>query len=372
MLEKSAMGIIFPNMHGEQISSLTGKRTMASVPVAGRYRMIDFALSAMTNAGVQKVGVVVRDNYQSLMDHIGNGREWDLSRKRDGVTIFPPYGGGGSAYHSRIEALHNILPYLEDSREELVIMTDCDVLCNVDYDELVEKHVASGADVTILYNREPMTDSLAASNVTLTMEADGRVTELLINDYRLGKRDFSMNLYVMSRELLAEIVKDAYSRNYTLFERDVLARGLKVMKVMGCEYTGYCSRISDMKSYFDANMALIDKENLKKLFLQERPVYTKVRDEAPVRYAIGCKVNNAILGDGCQLYGEVENCVLFRGVKIGKGAKVKNCILMQNTIVEENASMEYVICDKEVVIGESKTLSGSEKYPVFIEKRAEV
>lgn len=371
MLEKSTMGIIFPNMHDSLIPALTGHRTMASVPFAGRYRMIDFNLSAMANAGIETIGIIVKQNYQSLMDHLGNGREWDLSRKRGGLTIFPPYGGGGGKiYHGRIEALYNIKDYLTYQKEELVVLADCDIACNLDFDDIIEQHVNNKADVTVVYKKEPMNEGIAKSNTTVTLDGC-RITEMLINDYRSGMRNISLDVFVINRQLLIEIVKDAYMRGYTMFESDVLARSLKAMNVCGYEYTGYSSRIYDMKSFYDANMSLLNHENMKALF-GTAPVYTKIRDEAPVRYALDCKVVNSMVADGCIIDGEVENCVLFRGVKVGKGAKIKNCVVMQGTIVDADATMEYVITDKNVEISSGQTLNGTANYPVFISKGGKV
>ena len=143
---------------------------------------------------------------------------------------------------------------------------------------------------------------------------------------------------------------------------------MKILNVRGYEYTGYRSRIYDMRSYFAENMRLLKHENMEALFPEERPVYTKVHDEPPVRYAMDCKVDNCMVADGCVIEGEVENCVQFRGVKISKGAKVKNCILMQGTVVEAGCNVEYVITDKNVTITQDKNLVGNESFPVYVQK----
>ncbi|HIV87300.1 MAG TPA: glucose-1-phosphate adenylyltransferase subunit GlgD [Candidatus Pygmaiobacter gallistercoris] len=372
MVNLNAMGIIFSNMHDSVIPELTGHRTMASVPFASRYRLIDFVLSGMTIAGVQNVGVIVKKNYQSLLDHLGSGREWDLARKRGGLTIFPPSGDSGYGYHGRIGALKGILPYIEDAKEKYVILADCDVVCDLDYAALVERHVASGAEVTIAYSKEKMTPALAKNNVSLSLAPSGRVRELMINDPQIGKRNLSMGIMVIAREQLVEIVRTGYAKGQLKFEQDILAKSLDTMKVYGYEYTGYRSRIADMASYFDANMQLLYLENLNRLFPEDRPVYTKVRDEAPVRYALDSKVKNCTVADGCIIEGEIENCILFRGVHIGKGAVVKNCVLMQNTQVAGGVRMDYVITDKDVRISEGQYLGGTKNFQVFVKKGSTV
>ncbi|MDL2323896.1 glucose-1-phosphate adenylyltransferase subunit GlgD [Ruminococcaceae bacterium OttesenSCG-928-A16] len=369
MRSANAMGIIFANMHDENIPELIARRTMASAPFAGRYRMIDFVLSGMSVAGMQNIGVVVRNNYQSLMDHLGNGREWDLSRKRGGLAIFPPGAqGAGNGSQGRIEALGNVIDYLSFNKEELVVMSDCDIACDLDYAALIKEHSASGADVTVVYEKAPIKDSLLEDNITYVLGQDGYVSEIRVNDYKKGMQNLSMSVYIIERELLLNVLKDAIVRGYESFEKDILARNLTILKVRGYEYTGYRARISDMRSYFDENLRLLEHENLKALFPKERQVYTKVRDEAPVRYAIGSQVTNCIVADGCIIEGEVENSVLFRGVRVGKGVKIKNCVIMQGTVIEPGAQMENVVTDKNVKVCEGVSLRGAKGFPVFVGK----
>lgn len=370
MLGNTAMGIIFPNNHDEALPSLSRNRTMGSIPFGGRYRMIDFSLSAMSHAGISKVGIIVKSNYLSLMDHIGNGREWDLSRKVDGVTIFPPYGGGEKAYSGKVEAFYNILPYLTDSKEKYVIISDCDLACNIDYKAFIEYHIANNADVSVMYRSTELSESEKRDNITYEIGDGGRVTQMLFNDQRTGVRNLAMNIMIIEREFLIALVKDAYSRRRLKLERDVLANGLGITKVMAYEFKDYCSKISDMKSYFDANIALLCPDNLKALFNKTSKIYTKVRDNAPASYAIGAKVNNSLISDGCRIDGTVINSVLSRGVRVGKGAVVKNCVLLQDTEVGENCDLEYVVTDKRVKVSDDKKVCGSESYPVFIEKNA--
>lgn len=373
MVNLNALGIIFPNMHDNELKELTDHRTMASVPFAGRYRLIDFVLSGMTAAGVQNVGLIVKKNYQSLMDHLGNGREWDLSRKRGGLTIFPPNSvGEGADYHGRIEALHTILPYIENAKEDYVILADCNVVCNMDYAALVQKHQELGADITIAYTKEKMTPAIEKNNISLQLAPSGRVREMLTNDSTPGKRNLSMGIMVVGREMLVSIVKNAFSKGQVRLEQEILSKKLETMQVYGYEFSGYRSRIVDMGSYFEANMQMLYVENLNRLFPEGRPIYTKVRDEAPVRYAIDCKVKNSTMADGCIIEGEVENCVLFRGCRVGKGAVVKNSILMQNTVIGPGARMNYVITDKDVTVSEGQYLGGTKNFQVFVKKGSTV
>ena len=363
-----ALGIIFPNAHDSLVPELVAERTMASVPFGGRYRLIDFVLSSMVNSGISNVSIVVKQNYHSLMDHLGSGREWDLTRKRGGLNLVPPYAEANvKLYRGRVEALASLVEFLEDQKEEFVIMSDSDVAFNFDFNELIAAHVASQADVTLMYQRSAIPQGLKEDNYTLKLQ-DGRVTELLTNDYRPGVQNLSMNVYIIQRERLVAMIKDASIRGLLYFEKDILARNLELLNVQGFEYTGYTARIADRKSYFEENMRLLDPKNLDALFPEDKPIYTKVHDNAPTRYAMDCQVKNSMVADGCIIEGEVEDCVLFRGVKVKKGAKVKNCVLMQNTVVEAGAEVEYTVTDKNVKITADKKLSGTDTFPVYVAK----
>lgn len=364
----SALGIIFPNSYDDLVPEMVTERTMASIPFAGRYRMVDFLLSSMANCGIDNITIVVKRNYHSLMDHLGSGREWDLARKRGGLNMVPPYAEANvKMYAGRIEALASIVDYLEDQREKYVVLCDANIAVNFDFNALIDAHIRSGADATMVYQRTEIPEGAKSDNYTIRI-ADGRVTELLSNDYRPGVQNLSMNIYVMEREALIQMVKDASVRGLVYFERDLLARNLELLNVQAYEYTGYVARISDRRSYFEENMRLLDPANLKALFMDGGPIYTKVRDDAPTRYAMDSKVKNAMVADGCIIEGEIENCVLFRGVQIKKGAKVKNCVLMQDTVVEADANVEYVVTDKNVEITAGKKLVGTDTFPVYVEK----
>lgn len=364
----SALGILFPNSYDDLVPEMVTERAMASIPFGGRYRMIDFMLSGMANCGIDNITIVVKRNYHSLMDHLGSGREWDLTRKRGGLNLVPPFAQAGvKMYSGRIEALASIVDFLEDQREKYVVMSDTNIAANFDFNALIEAHVKTGADVTMVYQKAEIPEGAKGDNYTVKV-ADGRVTELLSNDFHPGVQDLSMNIYVMEREALIQMVKDASVRGLVYFERDLLARNLETLNVQAYEYTGYVARISDRRSYFEENMRLLDEENIKALFVDGGPIYTKVRDDAPTRYAMDCKVRNSMVADGCIIEGEVENCMLFRGVKIKKGAKVKNCVLMQDTVVEAGADVEYVVTDKNVTITADKKLVGTDSFPVYVNK----
>lgn len=368
MLNTRALGIVFANMHDDNLGEMTEIRSMASLPFGGRYRLIDFYLSSLVAAGVTKVGVVAKSNYHSLMDHLGSGRAWDLSRKRDGLSIFPPNSyAQGDYYHGRIEALHNIIPYIKNSAVQYVVMMDCDHVCNLDVEDIINRHVDSEADVSIVC-REPLEDENTTRDcMALRLDEFGRVTEMLFDACEDGCR-LCMNVFVLSRDLLIELVEQAQSRMKVYFERDVLREALGKLRIHGCVYEGFSRRLCDTKSYFDANMELLGASGMRSLFNPARPVYTKVRDDAPVRYGLNAIVRNSLIADGCVVLGEVENCLLFRGVTVGEGASLRNCIIMQDTVIGEGSELSFTITDKDVSIGAQRALMGHLNYPLYIKK----
>lgn len=372
--QAEALGIIFPNSYDSLVPELVSDRSMASIPFAGRYRLCDFMISSMVHCGISNVSLLVRNNYHSLMDHLGSGREWDLARKKGGLNIFPPFAQKTlKIYNGRIEALESIKGFLKTQREKYVIMTDANMAINIDFKELLQAHVDSGAELTMVYRKQEIPQALMYPNSNYhefyyTFEMNGtRIEKIYVNPKVAGEQNFSFNMYVVERERLIRMIDEAYVHGYTYFTRDIVAGHVKDMNVHGFRYDGYVAHITSVKSYFEENMRLLKEENLNELF-KGNGIYTKVRDDNPTRYITGAKVKNALIADGCVIEGEVENCILFRGVRIKKGAKVKNSILLQDTVVEENASVEYVITDKNVKITSNKYLSGNDSFQVFVAK----
>lgn len=369
-----ALGIIFPNSYDSLVPELVSERLMASIPFGSRYRMCDFLISSMVHCGIDNISIIVRKNYHSLMDHLGNGREWDLSRKKGGLNIVPPFAQKQvKMFAGRIEALESIKGYLKKQTEKYVIMSDANIAVNFDFNDLLNAHIKSGADVTMVYRKQEIPKALIRQSTeamdlyyALGMNGD-RVSKIYINPSEDGEMNFSLNIYVIERENLIRLIDEAYVHGYTYFVRDILEKQIDQLDIRGYCYDGYVAHIHDMKSYFEENMKLLEEENLDALFSGNQ-IYTKIRDDNPTRYINGSTAKNVMVADGCVIEGEVENSILFRGVKIGKGAKVKNCVLMQDTIVEEGASVEYVITDKDVTISSGKLLTGNDSFQVYVSK----
>ena len=374
MKESKVLGIVFSNMHDEYMGEITNRRTMASVPFGGRYRLIDFALSNMVNSGIEDIGVITKSNYQSLMDHLGSGRDWDLARKRGGLCILPPFSSVNSTgiYKGRLDALAGILGYIRHSKAEYVVMADCDVISNIDLNDVVQQHLKTDADFTLVYKRECMPIDTGCDTTMLKFDENGRVNDVLINPDQSGENCYYLDMAVVEKRKLEHIITEAVARNQKNFKDDVLIAQHKTLKMIGYEFKGYATKINSMKSYYKANMDLLDYKLLEGLFPSERPIYTKVRDEAPAKYGLSATVANSLVADGCVIDGEVENSILFRGVKVAKGAKVKNAIIMQGSTIGEDVNIECVIMDKDVSVRPGRNLMGHNTYPVYITKGATV
>ncbi|MBR7186297.1 MAG: glucose-1-phosphate adenylyltransferase subunit GlgD [Clostridia bacterium] len=369
-MARSTVGVIFSNIHDENIPEISSHRTMASVPFGGRYRLIDFALSNMVNSGITTVGIVTKNNYQSLIDHLGSGKDWDLARKDGGIILLPPYSNEtDKPYSTRLEALMGITSFLRHRNEDYVVISDCDGIAHMNIGDIVNYHEEKGADITMVYHEEKE-PSESSYFITLQPDQEGRITGLKINpsDLKKGKKyNLYINIMIMSREFLINTIQSAVQRGFSSFGRDILAKKVNTLKIYGYEFKGYYAAVDSLQDYYKHSMELLNKPVREELF-GARDIYTKVRDSAPSKYLTGAVVKDSLISDGCVIEGTVENCILFRGVKIGKGTQVKNCVLMQDTVIGENVKLESVITDKNVVIRDRRTLAGCAELPYFVSK----
>ena len=368
MRNYNAVGLIFPNMHDEAVRDCTAIRSMGSLPFGGRYRLIDFVLSNMVNAGITKVGVITKSNYQSLMDHLGSGKAWDLSRKNEGLYFLPPRSSDDAKYQGRISSLADVVAFLKRSKEELVILSDCHMVSSMDYRAMLKAHIESGADVTVACRRGAVPQ--LADIPVLTMDAASRVTDMLIGRISDEEATYGVGTYVMRKDWLLHTVTEAVARNLLHFERDILQRHLTEMNIYGYEVPSLVMPIYSLESYFNANLALLDADIRAQLFPKSRPVYTKLRDCDPVQYGLHAQVTNSLVADGAHIDGTVTNSVIFRGVNISRHAVLESCVVMQDVTVGDGCQLGCIIADKNAVFRNGCRLQGSESYPVYIAKNS--
>ncbi len=368
---KEIMGLIYTGENDARLRELTVTRAIAAMPVAGRYRVIDFLVSSMVNGGMKNIGVITQKNYHSLMDHLGSGKEWDLHGKNDGLHILPPFltRENVGLYPGLLDALRSNSNFLVRSKQEYLVLSNSNIIYNAHLDELFRYYKDTGADITLLYTKDPdmKRDEFGTY---LAIDKTEIVTDIEVEPTHPSYDNTYMQVMVIRRELLKELVDKAVSHGQHSMDRDILLRLVqdKTAKINAFEYKGKCWQIDSVQSYFRFNMEILDPKMRKGLFRDELPVFTKVRDEMPAYYGDDCTVINSLVADGCQIEGTVENSVLFRGVKIAPGAHVKNCIIMQDGQVHEGAYIENCILDKQSVIKRNAKLIGPEAYPIVIGK----
>ena len=364
----NVMGIIFTN--DATMGELTNKRTMASIPFGGRYRQVDFALSNLSCAGVRHVGIISRHNYQSLMHHVGDGEEWGLELAEGGLEFLTPYAQTTvGTYRGKLESVNNAMDFLAyGDDDELVVMIDSAVLSNIDLRAVVDAHVASGKDVTVV-TKAGICNGEKKIDLALKVE-DGEIKDMAVDYVAPAEYVASMDIFVVSKKFLVKSVKELIARDKFHMDRDLVMggwnRGLVTVNAYAFEGTALFNE--SVEEYFNNSMALLKKDVRADLINGAHPVYTKVRDRVPTYYGEGCEIENSLIADGCMLEGEVENSILFREVTIGKGAEVENCILFNEANIGEGAELKYAILDKNVTVTPGAKLIGTKNSPIIVKR----
>lgn len=366
---KRMMGLVAANFSDTSFGQLTQERPVASLPFGGRYRLVDFPLSNMVNSGIHTVGLITPYMYRSLMDHVGVGKEWALSRKIGGMFILP-----GSIYGMKnVQGkflLRDIIQnkiYLERSRRELVVVTGCNKIYNIDYREVAAQHEASGADVTLIYKKSYVPTEMHEQ--FLTISENGRVTE--INKEPGNDANCFLDAFIINLDLLLNFINWYDALGYMdLIE--VLEENLDKVKIGSYAFNGYVGAVNGLKSYMQVSRELLNENVRKHLFVPERPISTKVQDSAPAKYMPSSKISNSLVATGCIISGTIENSTLSRGVVVEKGAVIRNCVIFPNCRIGAGAVLENVICDKYVTIKDGVTLLGSTEKPIVVSKKQEI
>ncbi len=366
---KNVLGMVFANIHEEALEALTELRTMGSVPFCSRYRLIDFPLSNMVESSISKIGVVTNSNFFSLMDHVGTGKPWDLSRKTDGLFLLPPYSNNSvTIWGNRIDAIYGNMGFLDQSTQEYVLMADCYNVINLDLNKVFDFHEQNDADITIVAAKAKLPSNFNSVLVFDDVDENGKIKNAVI-DPQLEEGYYSTNIILMKKYLLQTLITAAHSKNEVSFQKSIIMECIKNKRVFAYDATNeFLGTIDSLQSYYDISMSVLEKDTKRKMFTPSRPIYTKERDDMPTLYGKDAKVTNSLIADGCEIKGIVENCILFKGVKIEEDAVIKNSILMQDTIVGHDSKINCVIADKNCNIKPGVELSGAKNYPVSLAK----
>ena len=365
----NVMGIIFAN--DGTIGDLTESRTTAAIPYGGRYRQVDFHLSNMAAAGIRRVGIISRHNYQSLMNHIGSGEEWGMELEEGGLEFLTPYAiSTTDSYRGKLETLHSAMNFLRYGKDEdYVVMTGSAILSNIDLRDVIASHIASGKDITVV-TKEGIANGRKQLDLALKLDNKGNIKDIAV-DY-VASEDYlaSMDIFVLSKKWLREKVTEFIARNLFHMDRD-LVLGLwqkGEISINVYQFKGIALFNETLEEYFRNSLALIDRKVRHDLFGFNHPVYTRVRDRVPTYYGEDCEIEDCLVADGCMLEGEVENSILFRDVTVCEGAEVENCLIMNNAVIGKDAKLKYVILDKDVTVRPGAKLFGSATNPIVIKR----
>jgi len=365
------MGLIYTTAN-DSLGALTEVRGAAAVPVCARYRVIDFLLSSLASSGARNIGVIMQKNYHSLMEHLGSGKEWDLHGKHQGLAILPPFLTHDSVgvYNGFMDAVKSNLSYLRQCRERYVMVTETGMVYNARYDDMLEQHIKTGADVTLMYTDDPGVVRSGNSGRYLDVDVNGRVKDIEVEPALAHYKNTFMEAFLIRRELLIDLVDRALSRAQYHFVRDVLISALRdgSLKIYGWRNPGKVWKLDTVQAYYNCSMDLLNPAIRKELFNTERPIWGKQRDDMPTRYAPGAVVKNSLLADGCIIEGTVENSIISRGVRVQKGAVVRNAIILQDGYIMSNTHLECCILDKSVIVREGTRLIAPATYPNVVAK----
>ncbi len=374
MENNNTLGLIFSENSEVNLGELMRVRSLAAVPVGGRYRVIDFMLSNMINSGIVNVGITSGFKNRSLVDHVGSGRAWDMARKQTGLFILPPPEtmDMGGRIIGGIDYLSGAMSFLNRSRQEYIVLTDCNTICNIDYEKVMEFHFEKEADITVVYTEIPeLTPKELEKHILFDIEEDGRVSDIQVYPKRQKSNCSYMHMFFMKKSLFVELVEDCLAHDEHMISKNILLANVNKRRIFAYKFEGYKKKIDSIRSFYEFNLELLDPEIRAELFGREtgKSIYTKVKDSVPTKYGRDADVKSSFIADGCEIEGTVENSIVFRGVKIGKGTVVKNSIIMQKSQIMDGCTVENAIFDKEVILKSGKNLIGEITYPLVIGKR---
>lgn len=374
MENNNTLGLIFSGNPEVNLGELMKVRSLAAVPVGGRYRIIDFMLSSMVNSGIINVGITTGLKHRSLSDHIGSGKAWDMARKENGLFILqPPEGIEASArLPEGVDFINSAMSYLNRSRQDYVVLSDCNTICNINFQNVIDFHFEKDADITIVYTEVgELTPKELGHHILIDVEEGGQVSDIQVYPKRQKSNLSYMHMMFIKKDLLIDLVGDCLSHDKHSISKDILLANVEKLRIYGYKFDGYKKTIDSIRSFFEFNLELLKPEVRHELFgaKESRSIHTKVKDSVPTKYGRDAEVTNSLVADGCTIEGRVENCIIFRGVKIGKNSVVKDSIIMQNSRIMDDCRVENTIFDKEVILCNGKKLIGQETYPLVIGKR---
>ncbi len=366
-MAKNYMAILNLEESENDIRSLTAFRPIATIPFAGRYRVIDFILSNIVNANITSVGVFISKNTRSLVDHISTGKPWDLNRKIGGLFMFDHSLIGYKNYD--VKMFGDNMEFLQKSATQDVIIASSYMICNIDLKEVIAQHEKSGNDITIVYNNTGNADREFLNCATLNLDADGHVVGVSKNIGILKNANICMEIFVMKKSILMNLIYRAVrAGDHTNFN-SFLYSNLHLFATGTYRFDGSVKCINSVQAYYNANMDILNNEVRSELFTQNGIIYTKIKDSPPALYGQNCQTDNCVIADGSRIDGSVKNCIISRFVRIEEGAVLENCIILQGASVLAGARLSNVIVEKGVSISQNTQIVGTSDFPIVIERK---
>ncbi len=376
------LGLILAWERGKDLVNLTKVRASSALPVFGKYRVIDFALTNMVNAGISKIGIITQYNPRSLMDHLGSGKEWDLDRKTGGLFILQPYfslENRNMGYAGTADSVFQNMTLFRRGNEDHVLIGSGDHVFRIDYNELFRNHLETGADMTIMTTVVEESD-LAEGDWTVDTTSSGRVTgwkeyrpDKTVADSGKSTRTIPLGVYFINKYLLKELLYANVPEGKNDLIRDIFIPCSSSISVHEHRFRGYWRDLqTGINLYYKTNMEALQDEVRAELFYKHGTVYTKLKDLPPPKIANTAQIKNSIIADGSIISGKVENSVLFRNTRVFAGAVVKNSVVLESTVIEEGAVVENAVLDKNAIVRSGRTLQGKPSKPASIEKHGVV
>ncbi len=374
----SAAGIIFSSLNSNTLSRLTSERTVAAIPFACRYRLIDFCLSNMVNANISNINIVANYNYRSLVEHLGSGKDWDLARREGGINIISPYqiavSSSTQMFSTHMEALRTMKKeYIDSFKEDYVVLMDSDHVLNIDIADVIKYHEETGAAITFVTQK--LSPDYTSKTPRMMISSDnGQITDIAMNSaYNEKNPELALNMFVMKTVELRSLIEKAQAYSINSMTSMLLAN-VKNGNYRAYRYDGYVASVSSFLDYYKCSMELVNNYEAFNSLLgnKEAPIFTRVHNSSPTVHTADAKVENSLIADECVIEGTVINSVIFRNVHIGKGAVVKDSVLFHGTTVEKNSQINCVVADKNVQITDGVHLSGNNNLPIYIQKSRKV
>lgn len=364
-----ALGIINFSGNHIHVEGLQNYRPIAAFSFLGRYRTIDFPISNMSNSGIERIQVYINNNPRSLAEHLGTGRHYNINSKRGKIhLLFSENGIENTLYDTDISAYIENMECIEESHSPYVVIAPSYMIYTQDFNELLNMHAESGADISLLYHTVDNAKDAFLNCDILNLNKQKGVQSIEKNRGTAKNRNIFMDTYVMKRELFIDLVKKAkkISSMYTLPQ--IVNSQCEDLDIRGISHRGYFATITDLKSYYDANLSLIDYKDAQTLFKEDWPIYTRTNDSCPTQYFNGSKVRKSVISNSCTIGGTVENSVVGRGCQIKEGAVVKNCVILPDVVIEEGVHIENQVVDKHARILHVKELIGDPERPGYIRR----